>query len=162
MSVVPVRPPHASWSRSASGEEPAPLALAVALLPLVVAWTLPQTLAGSAFALWSRLRGCRGRWYRFGPFLFFVVARPPPFSRGGISLGAVVFAEDPSLLTHEFCHVYTALWLAWLYLPAYGLEYLLFGHDRSPHERATVRFERRCRRAWVRVGGGEPLERSSV
>jgi hypothetical protein len=79
-----------------------------------------------------------------------VVPRAPPASRG-ISLGVVVLAEDPSVLTHEFCHVYTALWLAWAYLPVYGLEYLIVGHARSPHERLTVRFEQECRRAWERV-----------
>jgi hypothetical protein len=63
----------------------------------------------------------------------------------------VVFADSPSILTHEFCHAYTALWLSWLYLPAYGLEYAIFGHDGSPHERLTRRFERDCRQRWGRV-----------
>ena len=51
----------------------------------------------------------------------------------------------------ELCHLYTALWLTWLYLPVYGLEYLIFGHVRSPHERATVHFERQTRRTWRQV-----------
>ena len=66
----------------------------------------------------------------------------------GVSLGLVVLADRPSILTHEFCHLYTGLWLTWLYLPVYGLEYLIAGHARSPHERLTVRFEERTRNAW--------------
>lgn len=148
--VIRMRARTRSWSASPSGREPAPLWLALALFPLVALWTLPQTLGGIALALHARLRGVKGAWYRFGVFLFYVVPCAPPASRG-ISLGVVVLSEDPSILTHEFCHVYTALWLAWLYLPVYGLEYALLGHDRSPHERATVRFERHCRMAWRRV-----------
>jgi hypothetical protein len=98
----------------------------------------------------ARLRGHRGSWYRFGPFLFYVMPCAPPASRG-ISLGAVVFADEPSILTHEFCHVYTALWLAWAYLPVYGFEYGVLGYERSPHERLTRRFERDCQRQWMRV-----------
>jgi hypothetical protein len=140
-----------SWRASPGGRAPAPFVLAAALFPLVAMWTLPQTLAGIALAAHAHLRGVRGRWYRFGPFLFYVVPTAPPASRG-ISLGVVVLADDPSILTHELCHLYTGLWLAWLYLPVYGLEYALLGHDRSPHERATVRFESRCRLAWQRIG----------
>jgi hypothetical protein len=150
MNVLPFRPMLSSWSESPSGSAPAPLPLAAALLPLLVAWTLPQTLAGAALALRARRQGHRGAFYRFGPFLFYVVPCAPPASRG-ISLGAVVFADHPSILTHEFCHLYTALWLSWLYLPVYGLEYALVGHERSPHERLTRRFERDCRRRWLRV-----------
>ncbi len=154
MSVLPFRPKLTSWGRSPRGSPPAPFAVAAALFPLVVAWTLPQTAAGLALAVSARARGKRGSWYRFGPFLFYVVPTAPPSSRG-ISLGTVVFADDPSILTHEFCHLYTALWLAWLYLPVYGLEYALLGHDRSPHERLTRRFERTSRRAWERVARSE-------
>ncbi len=117
----------------------------------MVAWTLPQTLGGVALAAMARLRGVRGAWYRFGPFLFHVVPTAPPASRG-ISLGVVVLADDPSILTHELCHLYSGLWLSWLYLPVYGLEYLLLGHERSPHERITVWLEQRCRLAWRRIG----------
>jgi hypothetical protein len=151
-SVVALRARVRSWAASPDGDEPAPLPVAVALFPLVVLWTLPQTLAGIALAAHARLRGVRGSWYRFGPFLYYVVPCAPPASRG-ISLGVVVLADDPSILTHELCHLYSGLWLAWLYLPVYGLEYALMGHDKSFHERATVRFELRCRRAWRRVGG---------
>ncbi len=117
----------------------------------MVAWTLPQTLGGVALAAMARLRGVRGAWYRCGPFLFHVVPTAPPASRG-ISLGVVVLADDPSILTHELCHLYSGLWLSWLYLPVYGLEYLLLGHERSPHERITVWLEQRCRLAWRRIG----------
>jgi hypothetical protein len=142
------------WERSL-GTPPWPLGWAVFVLPWIVLWTLPQTLAGVALAIVARARGVRGAWYRFGPFLFWVVPTAPPASRG-ISLGVVVLAEEPSILTHEFCHLYTALWLSWAYLPVYGLEYLLLGHDRSPHERLTVRFERSCRRGWSRVAAEVP------
>lgn len=149
--VLRMRARARSWNASPGGRGPAPLPLAMALFPLVALWTLPQTLAGLALAAYARIRGVRGSWYRFGVFLFYVVPRAPPASRG-ISLGVVVLSEDPSILTHEFCHVYTALWLAWLYLPVYGLEYAIVGHERSPHERLTERFERQCRTAWRRVG----------
>jgi hypothetical protein len=149
--VIAFRPRLRSWSASPGGREPAALGVAAALLPLVALWTLPQTLAGIALAVYARLRGTRGSWYRFGSFLFYVVPTAPPASRG-ISLGTVVFADEPSILTHEFCHVYSGLWLAWLYLPIYGLEYAIVGHERSPHERATLRFERACRLAWRRIG----------
>jgi hypothetical protein len=151
-TVHPIRPRIRSWSRSNAGDEPAPLAAALALAPLLALWTLPQTIAGALLAARARIQGHRGDWYRFGAFLFYVVPCAPPASRG-ISLGIVVLAEDPSILTHEFCHLYTGLWLAWSYLPVYGLEYLLFGHDRSPHERLTVRFEQSSTLAWRRVGG---------
>jgi hypothetical protein len=110
-------------------------------------WTLPQTLAGLAYALVERLRGARLGLYRFGPFVFLVVRARPLASRG-ISLGLVVLADRPEILTHEFCHLYTALWLNWLFLPVYGLEYLLLGHARSFHERLTVHFEQHTPRAW--------------
>ena len=138
-----------SWER-APGTAPWPLRFAIPLFPLVALWTLPQTIGGIALALHARMRGHRGAWYRFGPFLYYVVPCAPPASRG-ISLGVVVLSEDASILTHEFCHIYTALWLSWLYLPVYGLEYATVGHERSPHERMTVRFERRNRRGWERV-----------
>src|SRR5258706_3065158 len=150
-TVIPMRVRTRSWSASPSGREPAPLGAGIALFPLVALWTLPQTLAGMALAAHARLRGTRGSWYRFGVFLFYVVPCAPPASRR-ISLGVVVLSEDPSILTHEFCHMYSALWLSWLYLPVYGLEYALLGHGRSPHERVTERFERRCGLAWRRVG----------
>ena len=124
--------------------------LTLALLPLMLLWTLPQTLAGLGYALFVRLRGVPLALYRFGPFLFVVCPTAPVASRG-ISLGLVVLAEHPSLLVHEFCHLYTAFWLSWFYLPVYGLEYLLVGHDRSLHERLTCRFEGRCKLAWRRV-----------
>ena len=149
-NVTPLRSRLTSWQEAPAGTEPAPLPFAVAFLPFLVAWTLPQTLAGAALAIRARLQGHRGSFYRFGPFLFYVVPCAPPASRG-ISLGAVVFADHPSILTHEFCHVYTALWLSWLYLPVYGLEYAVVGHERSPHERLTCRFERDCQRRWLRV-----------
>jgi hypothetical protein len=120
------------------------------LLPLVAAWTLPQTLAGLGFALWHRARGAPLLAYAFGPFLYLVVPRAPPSGRG-ISLGVIVLAEHPAILTHEFCHLYSGLWLGWLYLPVYGLEYLAQGHERSFHERATCWFERSTRRGWVRL-----------
>lgn len=112
-------------------------------------WTLPQTLVGLAPAAFKRLRGHRLMGYRFGPFLFLVAPSAPPDARG-ISLGVVVLAEEPSLLAHEFCHLYTALWLGWLYLKVFGLEYLVVGHDRSPHERLTCHFERTSAAAFER------------
>jgi hypothetical protein len=124
--------------------------VAVALFPLLVLWTLPQTLGGLGFAAVGRLHGHRGAWYRFGPFLFYVMPWAPRWLRG-ISLGAVVLADDPGVLTHEFCHVYTALWLSWLYLPVYGIEYGTVGHARSPHERLTRHFERHTGLGWRRI-----------
>jgi hypothetical protein len=144
---------NTSWERSHKGRPPWPLAAALALFPLMVLWTLPQTLAGLGFAAAGRLRGHRGAWYRFGPFLFHVVPWAPRWVRG-ISLGVIVLADAPSILTHEFCHVYTALWLSWLYLPVYGLEYVTVGHDRSPHERLTCRLERSTRLGWRRLRTG--------
>lgn len=149
MSALP--PDDAAWRASPAGDPPAPLALALALAPLLALWTLPQTLAGLALALWHRARGAPWMIHRFGPFAFLVVPASPPASRG-ISLGLVVLSERPELLTHEFCHLYSALWLSWLYLPVYGIEYALLGHARSPHERLTVRLERSTRHGWVRVG----------
>jgi hypothetical protein len=65
----------------------------------------------------------------------------------------VVFAESPSILKHEFCHLFSGLWLSWAYLPVYGLEYGLLGHARSPHERLTCRLERSIGWGWRLVGG---------
>lgn len=135
------------WTQGPAGREPWPLARALALTPVLALWTLPQTLAGLSFAAITRLRGRPPRLYQFGPFVFLVVPEAP-WSIRGISLGLVVLADEPALLTHEFCHLYSGLWLGWLYLPVYGLEYVLFGHDRSPHERLTCRFETRTRWAW--------------
>ncbi len=126
------------------------MAVALAALVALALWTLPQTLVGLGYAVLKRIQGHRWMGYRFGPFLFLVVPSAPIGGRG-ISLGLVVLAEDWTLLTHEFCHVYSALWLSWLYLPVYGIEYLAFGHDRSPHERVTCHFERKSRMAWRRV-----------
>lgn len=142
--------PAAPWPQRCAGSAPWPLALALAVLPALALWTLPQTLVGLCYAVLRRLQGHRWMVYRFGPFIFLVVPSAPRGARG-ISLGLVVLAQDWSLLTHEFCHVYSALWLGWLYLPTYGLEYVAFGHDRSPHERLTCHFERRCRSAWRRL-----------
>lgn len=147
MSALP--PDDPAWSRAPPGAPPWPLAATLALAPLLALWTLPQTLAGVSLALWHRARGTPWMGYRFGPFAFLVVPASPPASRG-ISLGLVVISERPELLTHEFCHLYTALWLGWLYLPVYGVEYALVGHARSPHERLTERLERATRLAWAR------------
>ncbi len=145
--AAPRLPP---WPKACRGKAPAPLGVGLLLTPLMVLWTLPQTTVGLVYACYKRLRGQRWQLYGFGPFLFVVVPAAPWASQG-ISLGLVVFADRASILTHEFCHLYTALWLGWAYLPVYGLEYGLVGHDRSPHERLTCRFERRCTRAWVRL-----------
>lgn len=123
---------------------------ALAIAPWIALWTLPQTLVGLAYAVIKGVRGVRPMLYRFGPFLFLVIP-DAPLASSGISLGVVVLADRSAILTHEFCHLYTGLWLSWLYLPVYGLEYLLVGHDRSPHERLTCRFERRTRWAWRRL-----------
>ena len=149
MSALP--PDHPAWRESPRGAPPAPLPRALALSLALALWTLPQTLAGLALALWHRARGASLALYRFGPFVFLVVPASPPASTG-ISLGLVVISERPEILTHEFCHLYTALWLSWLYLPVYGVEYALLGHDREAHEKLTVRFERATRHGWVRVG----------
>lgn len=116
------------------------------LLPLLLVWTLPQTLVGLCFAAYRLAQGHRLQIHQFGPFLFLVVPAAGPLS-AGISLGLVVFASSPRILKHEFSHLITALWLTWLYLPVYGLEYLIVGHDRSPHERLTCWLERRL--PWV-------------
>lgn len=121
--------------------EPWPLAAAALLAPAMLLWTLPQTLAGLAVAARRAAQGHGPRLTRFGPFLYLLVRAPGPWT-AGISLGLVAFAEHESLVKHELCHLLTALWLGWAYLPVYGIEYLIFGHDRSPHERLTCRFER--------------------
>ncbi len=134
-----------SGGASAGRRPPAwPLLVALLLAPLMLLWTLPQTMVGLAIFLLRRLQGHRARLYRFGPFLFLVTHSRGPLS-SGISLGLLVFAETPGILRHEFCHLFTALWLAWLYLPAYGIEYAALGHDRSPHERLTCWLERRIK-----------------
>jgi hypothetical protein len=112
---------------------------------------LPQTLAGLGVALLRRREGHRPTLCRFGPFLFVVVRTPGPLS-AGISLGVVVFAETHEILKHELCHLITGLWLSWIYLPVYGLEYLFVGHRRSPHERITCWLERRVTWGWWVVG----------
>lgn len=139
-----------AWAGPSPGAAPAQLALAWALFPLVVLWTLPQTAVGLAIAALRRWQGYPWWLYRFGPFLFCVVPAPS-IASAGISLGVFVIADRPAILTHEFCHLYTAAWLGWLYLPVYGLEYLFAGHDRSPHERLTCRFASANRRSWVRA-----------
>ncbi len=145
--------PSNPWLRGPKGRPPWPLTVALILTPLMALWTLPQTLAGLAYAVTMKLRGAPIGLYRFGPFVF-VVVRERPLASSGISLGLVVLADRPSILTHEFCHLYTGLWLTWLYLPVYGLEYLILGHERSFHERLTVRFEQRTRYGWRPWGGG--------
>jgi hypothetical protein len=140
---------HASRRTTGTGSALVP---AMLLVPLLLLWTLPQTLAGLAFVLLRRAQGHRTRFYLFGPFLFLVVSARGPMT-SGISLGMVVFACTPAILKHEFCHLLTGLWLSWLYLPVYGLEYLIVGHDRSPHERLTCRFERTVPWRWQPVRG---------
>jgi hypothetical protein len=139
------------WLGPSPGRPPAHPALAIVLLPLLVAWTLPQTLAGLALALLRKAQGHPWWLYRFGPFVYLVVPAPS-IASAGISLGVIVLADRSSILTHEFCHLYTGLWLGWLSLPVYGLEYLILGHDGSLHERATCGFAERNERSWVRVG----------
>lgn len=129
------------WPHSSPGRPPWPLPATLLLVPFLALWTLPQTLAGLLVCLLRVVQGHRPRLYRFGPFLFLVIRARGPLS-SGISLGLVVFSQVPEILKHEFCHLFTALWLCWLYLPVYGVEYALFGHDRSPHERLTCRLER--------------------
>jgi hypothetical protein len=135
------------WFVGPEGQAPWPRTAALVLTPLWALWTLPQTLVGLAYGVAMKLRGARVGLYRFGPFVF-VVVKGRPMASSGISLGLVVLADRPSILTHEFCHLYTGLWLTWLYLPVYGLEYLILGHDRSFHERITVRLEQRTQNAW--------------
>jgi len=129
------------WQQRSPGRIPQPLPVALLLAPLLLLWTLPQTLVGLVVCGWRCLQGHRPRLYRFGPFIFVVTRSGGPFT-SGISLGLFVFSETPAILKHEFCHLFTALWLTWLYLPVYGVEYVLFGHDRSPHERLTCWLER--------------------
>ena len=141
-----------AWPPRLEGRAPLPLPIAVLLLPVIVAWTLPQTLAGVAIALLRLGEGYRPSLCRFGPFLFVVIRARGPLS-AGISLGVVVFAQTHEILKHELCHLITGLWLSWSYLAVYGLEYLLAGHDRSPHERVTCWLERRLTWGWSVVGG---------
>ncbi|MBN1947067.1 MAG: hypothetical protein JW797_15435 [Bradymonadales bacterium] len=138
------------WVCESNRCDPWPLWISLSLLPLLVLWTLPQTLVGLVLALVRKAQGSAIHRVRFGPFLF-LVSPGGSIGGGGISLGLVVLADTPTLLTHEFCHLYTGLWLSWLYLPVYGLEYLILGHHRSYHERATCWFERRNRRSWWRI-----------
>ena len=135
--------------------DPAPRAVSVGLtLPLLI-WTLPQTAAGLLFALLRRRQGHRFELYRFGPFLYLVMPCRGP-GVAGISLGLIVFSESRSILKHEFCHLLTGLWLSWLYLPVYGLEYATVGHRRSPHERITNWFEKRLAWGWRRWAETSP------
>ena len=108
---------------------------------------MPQTLAGLLIGLYHRTQGHRFYLYRFGPFLFIVMRVAAPKS-SGISLGVVVFSSHCTILKHEFCHLLSGLWLTWLYLPVYGLEYLIVGHSRSPHERVTNWFEEKLNWRW--------------
>ena len=117
---------------------------ALLLFPLISLWMLPQTVLGVGLYGFRRWQGHRGRWYLFGPFLFWVVPANPP-GAAGISLGPVVHTAHEELLKHEFCHLFSGLWLSWLYLPIYATEYLVFGHSRSPHERLTCHFENHTR-----------------
>jgi len=145
------------WERLAGRREPWPLITSALLLPLLTVWTLPQSLTGLVVALYRRIRGEWVGFYRFGPFLFVVVRARFPWTRG-ISLGTVVFAETPDILKHEFCHLFTGLWLSWTYLIVYGLEYLIVGHERSLHERTTVRIERALDWSWEVVSRRKPVE----
>lgn len=129
------------WRHSSPGRAPWPLWAGLLLAPFLLVWTLPQSLVGSVVCAVRCLRGFRPHLYRFGPFVFIVIRARGPFS-SGISLGLFVFSDADAILKHEFCHLFTALWLSWLYLPVYGFEYALLGHDQSPHERLTCRFER--------------------
>jgi hypothetical protein len=159
LTDIPMAHPPAilrhDWSRSPQGKAPWPLAVSLVLFPLLLVWTFPQSLGGLLYACYHRARGGRFLYYRFGPFIYLVVPIAP-FRAQGISLGLVVFANRPEILIHEFCHTYTALWLSWLYLPIYGLEYLVFGHDASPHERLTRHFEHTCRQTWTKLGRSQP------
>ncbi len=134
--------PEARGAPRETDRAPWPLPVAALLAPALFLWTLPQTLAGLLVAGLRAAEGHRPRLTRFGPFLYLLVRAPGPWTPG-ISLGLVAFADDESIVKHELCHLLTGLWLGWAYLPVYGLEYLVFGHDRSPHERLTCRFERR-------------------
>jgi len=144
------RMPKTNWPEASFGRSPMPLWVVIALLPLIVIWTLPQTVIGLLLALYQRTQGHLIHLYRFGPFLFIVVRSAPPIKRGvrGISLGVVVFSDHFVILKHEFCHLLSGLWLAWFYLPVYSMEYRLFGHARSPHERVTNWFEKRLNWCW--------------
>ncbi len=116
-------------------------------VPLLAVWTLPQTLVGLMLVAMLLPRGWPVGVYRFGPFFFLVVPRGLAKARG-ISLGLVVLADDPAILRHEFCHLFSGLWLGWVYLPVYGLEYLLMGHAGSWHERLTCRLTERVAWRW--------------
>ena len=124
--------------------------VAAPLIPILMVWTLPQTLAGFVIMIVRKCQGYPTAFYRFGPFIFLVVPSGVPNARG-ISLGQVIFAQDPGILRHEFCHMFSGLWLSWLYLPVYGLEYLIMGHSRSFHERITCRLEHSVPWAWRRI-----------
>lgn len=146
---------HDAWERQPGprGRRPWPLVVTLLLAPVLALWTAPQTLTGLVYAALKRVRGTPARFYRFGPFLFLVVP-DGTFAASGISLGLVVLADRPAILEHEFCHLYSGLWLSWLYLPVYGLEYLILGHDRSFHERLTCWIEKRNQWRW------QPLSKS--
>jgi hypothetical protein len=101
--MTPDHRPADPWLLGPAGRDPWPRAATALLAPALLLWTLPQTLAGLAYALVERLRGARLSLYRFGPFVFLVVRARPLASRG-ISLGLVVLADRPEILTHEFCH----------------------------------------------------------
>jgi hypothetical protein len=131
-----------TWHLSSPGRDPWPLTAALLLAPCLLLWTFPQTFAGLVVCAARCLQGYRPYVYRFGPFLFVVTRARGPYATG-ISLGLFIFSATPEILKHEFCHLFTALWLSWLYLPVYGIEYAVYGHDRSLHERLTCRLEQR-------------------
>lgn len=135
---------HSEWELPSTGRPPSTLWLALLLVTPLFVWTFPQTMVGLFCCLYRCTQGYRPYLYGFGPFIFIVIRARGPLSKG-ISLGFFIFSETAEILKHEFCHQFTALWLAWFYLPVYGLEYALFGHDRSPHERLTCWIERRIK-----------------
>jgi hypothetical protein len=110
-------------------------------------WTFPNTVLGFVIGLLTfQLPRAEA-----GVLVFDRVQRglsAPPFSRvifrrfTAFTVGHVIIARAPVagvLLEHELAHV--RQFRAWgpLYLPVYGLLYVLFGYRRHPFERAALR-----------------------
>jgi hypothetical protein len=110
-------------------------------------WTLPNTVLGLLIGLLT---------FQFpraeaGVLIFDRTPRGlsgTPISRAvfrrftAFTVGAVIVAREPVggiLLQHEFAHVRQYRLWGPLYLPVYGLLYLLFGYRRHPFERAAMR-----------------------
>jgi hypothetical protein len=110
-------------------------------------WTFPNTVLGIVIGLLTfQLPRAEA-----GVLIFDRTRRglaAPPLSRAvfrrftAFTVGTVIIAREPVggiLLDHELAHVRQYRLWGPVYLPVYGLLYLLFGYRRHPFERAAMR-----------------------